>query len=85
MFGLGKILPVVGGAFGFMLGGFGGGIKGAVLGKAAANLFGKKKKAQNNFGFGDAREGARLNDLKVQISSYGEVIPKVYGQFCRIW
>ncbi|WP_341792944.1 hypothetical protein [Rickettsia endosymbiont of Ceutorhynchus obstrictus] len=62
------------------LSGFGGGIKGAVLGNAIGNLFGKKKKAQNNFGFGDAREGARLNDLKVQISSYGEVIPKVYGQ-----
>ncbi|MFY9589535.1 hypothetical protein [Rickettsia endosymbiont of Halotydeus destructor] len=78
MFGLGAILPVVGGAFGLMLGGSGGAIKGAVLGAAIGNLFGKKKKTNDNFS-SNIREGARLNDLKVQISSYGEVIPKVYG------
>lgn len=39
MFGLGTVLPVVVGAFGLMLGGFGGGIKGAVLGNAIDILF----------------------------------------------
>ncbi|MFY9590265.1 hypothetical protein [Rickettsia endosymbiont of Halotydeus destructor] len=77
MFGLGTILPVVGGAFGLALGGLGGGSKGAVLGAAAANLYGKKHKSQNNFGIeSSTREGSRLSSLKIQISSYGEVIPK---------
>lgn len=76
MFSLGGILPVVGGAFGLMLGGLGGGIKGAVLGAAIGNFFGGKKKQAVNL---PAQEGPHLSDLRVQISSYGEVIPKVYG------
>ncbi|WP_342270467.1 baseplate multidomain protein megatron [Rickettsia endosymbiont of Orchestes rusci] len=71
------ILPVLGAVGGFMLGGLGGGIKGAVLGNAIGNLFGGKKKQAVNL---PTQEGSRLSDLRVQISSYGEVIPKVYGQ-----
>ncbi|WP_342270599.1 hypothetical protein [Rickettsia endosymbiont of Orchestes rusci] len=73
----GAILPVLGAVGGFMLGGLGGGIKGAVLGNAIGNLFGGKKKQAVNL---PTQEGSRLSDLRVQISSYGEVIPKVYGQ-----
>jgi hypothetical protein len=70
------ILPVVGGVAGFLIGGPVGALMGANLGSAANNLFlpGKKQRVKL-----PAKEGARLGDLRVQISSYGHVIPKVYG------
>src|SRR5688572_20902351 len=71
-----SILPVAGGIAGFMLGGVGGAVIGANLGFAANNLILPAKKQRVKL---PTKEGARLSDLRVQISSYGQVIPKVYG------
>ena len=70
------VLPVFGAIGGFMLGGPAGAIMGANLGSAAGNIFASSKTQHVNL---PAQEGARISDLRVQISSYGEVIPKVYG------
>lgn len=78
MFGfLKKVLPVIGGAIGFAFGGFGGAIKGAALGSAL--LGSNKKRRPPKITTHRQHEGSKLKDLKVQISSYGEVIPKIYG------
>lgn len=56
-------------AVGTALGGPLGGALGAILGQSAdALLFAPK-----------ARQGPRLTDLKVQTSSYGDAIPRLYG------
>jgi hypothetical protein len=56
-------------AVGTALGGPIGGALGAILGQQAdAALFAPK-----------ARQGARLSDLRVQTSSYGDAVPKLFG------
>ncbi|WP_375331238.1 glycoside hydrolase TIM-barrel-like domain-containing protein [Candidatus Tisiphia endosymbiont of Oplodontha viridula] len=70
------ILPVAGAVGGFFIGGSVGAIMGANLGMAANNLFLPRKKQSIKL---PTQEGSRLSDLRVQLSSYGEVIPKIYG------
>lgn len=70
------ILPVAGAVGGFFIGGPVGALMGANLGMAANNMFLPGKKHNVRL---PSREGPRLGDLRVQLSSYGEVIPKVYG------
>ncbi len=68
------ILPVVGGAAGFMLGGPTGAMIGANLGSMASGLFAKSQRVQL-----PSQEGPRLSDLRAQTSTYGNIIPRVYG------
>lgn len=60
-------ISAAGAAVGFVI----GGPMGASIGWSMGSLLGAS--------FGPATEGPRLSDLKVQISSYGAAIPKVYG------
>ena len=69
-------LPVIGGAGGFMLGGAGGAALGMNIGSGVASLFRRGRNVTNNL---PDIHGDRLNNLKVQLSSYGAVIPKLYG------
>jgi len=77
----GAILPVIGGVGGLLLGGgLGGVVRGAVLGAAAYNMFfGSKGQSQSNTVRLPNQTGPRLANLRSQYSSYGEVIPQVYG------
>jgi hypothetical protein len=69
------VLPVVGGAVGFVLGGPSGAILGANLGGMAAGaFFAKTQRVQL-----PTQEGPRLADLRAQTSTYGNMISKVYG------
>lgn len=68
------ILPVVGGASGFFLGGPQGALLGGNLIGMAAGLFGKSQRVNL-----PSQEGPRLADLRAQTSTYGNVIPKIYG------
>ena len=69
------VLSVVGGVTGFMLGGPSGAVLGANLGgMAASNFFPKTQRVQL-----PTQEGPRLADLRAQTSTYGNMIPKVYG------
>jgi hypothetical protein len=69
------VLPVVGGVTGFVLGGPSGAILGANLGSmAASTFFPKTQRVQL-----PTQEGPRLADLRAQTSTYGNMIPKVYG------
>ncbi len=69
------VLPVVGGAVGFVLGGPSGAILGANLGGMAAGaFFAKTQRIQL-----PTQEGPRLADLRAQTSTYGNMISKVYG------
>ena len=61
------ILTTVGSFFGGPIGGALGGYVGRQIDSA---IFGGPK----------PREGARLNELTVQTSSYGSVIPRLYGR-----
>jgi hypothetical protein len=71
------ILPVARAVGGFFIGGgLGGALMGANLGMAAGNFLLPRKKQIVKL---PSQEGARLADLRVQLSSYGEVIPKIYG------
>jgi len=70
-------LPIAGGVGGFMLGGgIRGVIMGATLGSAAYNMLGPRKHSSVRL---PSQEGPRLADLRVQLSAYGQVIPKLYG------
>ncbi len=69
------VLPVVGGAVGFVLGGPQGAILGANLGGMAAGAFSAKTQRINL----PTQEGPRLTDLRAQTATYGNSIPKVYG------
>jgi hypothetical protein len=69
------VLPVVGGVAGFVLGGPSGAILGANIGgMAARSFFPRTQRIQL-----PTQEGARLADLRAQTSTYGNMIPKVYG------
>jgi len=68
------VLPIVGGAAGFMLGGPAGAMIGANLGLLAASGFAKSQRVQL-----PTVEGPRLAELRAQTSTYGNVIPRVYG------
>jgi len=69
------VLPVVGGVTGFVLGGPSGAILGANLGGMAAGMFFPKSQRVQL----PTQEGPRLADLRAQVSTYGNMIPKVYG------
>jgi hypothetical protein len=69
------VLPVVGGVTGFVLGGPSGAVLGANLGGMAAGMFFPKSQRVQL----PAQEGPRLADLRAQVSTYGNMIPKVYG------
>ena len=69
------VLPVVGGVAGFVLGGPSGAILGANLGGMAAGAFFPKSQSVQL----PTQEGPRLADLRAQISTYGNIIPRVYG------
>jgi len=69
------VLPVVGGAVGFVLGGPSGAILGANLGGMAAGAFFPKTSRVQL----PTQEGPRLADLRAQTSTYGNMISKVYG------
>ena len=68
------VLPVVGGAVGFVLGGPAGAMIGANIGAMAAGTFAKSQRVQL-----PNQEGPRLAELRAQVSTYGNVIPRVYG------
>ncbi len=68
------ILPVAGGITGFVLGGPSGAILGANLAGAAGSLFPRSQRVQL-----PTQEGPRLADLRAQTSTYGNMVPKVYG------
>ena len=68
------ILPVVGGAVGFILGGPTGALLGANLGAIASGAFAKSQRVQL-----PTQEGPRLAELRAQTSTYGNVIPRIYG------
>lgn len=69
------VLPVVGGAVGFVLGGPQGAVLGANLGGMAAGaFFAKTQRIQL-----PTQEGPRLADLRAQTATYGNMISKVYG------
>ncbi len=65
------VLPVVGAAVGFVVGGPQGAMIGMQIGSMAAGALSRVKLP--------TQEGARLADLRVQTSSYGGNIPKLYG------
>jgi hypothetical protein len=69
------VLPVVGGVTGFVLGGPSSTILGANLGGMAAGMFFPKTQRVQL----PAQEGPRLADLRAQVSTYGNMIPKVFG------
>jgi hypothetical protein len=69
------VLPVVGGTVGFVLGGPSGAILGANIGSMAAGAFFPKSQRVQL----PTQEGPRLADLRAQISTYGNIIPRVYG------
>jgi hypothetical protein len=69
------VLPVVGGAVGFVLGGPSGAILGANLGGMAAGAFFPKNHRVKL----PTQEGPRLADLRAQTSTYGNVVPRVFG------
>lgn len=69
------VLPVAGAVTGFVLGGPSGAILGANIGSmAASTFFPKTQRVQL-----PTQEGPRLADLRAQTSTYGNMIPKVYG------
>ena len=70
------VLPVVGAVAGFVIGGPQGAIIGANLGFAANSAFFPKSQHIQL----PTAVGPRLSDLRVQVSSYGNIIAKVYGQ-----
>lgn len=69
------VLPIVGAAVGFYFGGPTGAMIGANLGFAANNAFFPKSQRVQL----PTVTGPRVSDLRVQLSSYGNPIPKVYG------
>ncbi len=69
------VLPVAGGVAGFVLGGPSGAILGANFGNlASGSFFPKSQRVQL-----PTQEGPRLGDLRAQTSTYGNMIPKLYG------
>ncbi len=69
------VLPVVGGVTGFVLGGPSGAVLGANLGAGlASTFFARTQRVQL-----PTQEGPRLADLRAQVSTYGNMIPQVFG------
>lgn len=68
------VLPVVGGAVGFVLGGPAGAMIGANIGAMAGGAFAKSQRIKL-----PTQEGPRLAELRAQVSTYGNVIPRLYG------
>ena len=62
---------LVGAVAGFFVGGPTGALYGAQIGAMAGGYLDPPK--------GPTTEGPRLNDLTIQTSTYGAVIPRVYG------
>ncbi|MFE1815637.1 phage tail protein [Metapseudomonas otitidis] len=62
---------IVGAVAGFYVGGPAGALQGAALGAGIGGYLDPPK--------GPTVEGPRLNDLKVQTSTYGVIVPRVYG------
>lgn len=69
------VLPVVGAVAGFAIGGPIGALAGFQLG---ASLGGTFSGGDKNIKLPD-QEGPRLSDLRIQTSTYGKVIPEIYG------
>lgn len=68
------VFQAVGAGVGTMLGGPLGGVIGRAIGAVAGSFIDQKL-----FGGSDAREGARLSDLRVMASSEGAPIPRLWG------
>jgi hypothetical protein len=64
-----QVVPFVGAAVGFMIGGPAGAQAGWVLGSIAGSILAPTQ----------TQEGSRLSDLKIQTSTYGKPIPAVFG------
>ena len=69
------VLPVVGAVAGFVIGGPAGAVMGANLGMMASRAFFPKNQHVQL----PTQEGPRLADLRAQTSTYGNVVPRVYG------
>ncbi|MET0155759.1 MAG: glycoside hydrolase TIM-barrel-like domain-containing protein [Rickettsiales bacterium] len=69
------VLPVVGGVVGFVLGGPSGALLGANMEMMASRAFFPKNQRVQL----PTQEGPRLADLRAQVSTYGNVIPQVFG------
>ena len=77
---LGKILPVAGAIGGFIMGGPGGAAIGSTLGMLVGGGGGRRGAGQQNVQINlPTTYGPRLADLRTLTSSYGGVIPKIYG------
>ena len=71
----GVVLPVIGAAAGFVIGGPQGAVIGFGIGAQLGGTFGSNSSVTL-----PTVEGPRLSDLRIQTSNYGKVIPEVYGQ-----
>lgn len=71
----GVVLPVIGAAAGFVIGGPQGALIGFSIGASLGGTFGSDQTINL-----PTVEGPRLSDLRIQTSNYGKVIPEVYGQ-----
>lgn len=71
----GVVLPVIGAAAGFVIGGPQGALIGFGIGAQLGGTFGSDQTINL-----PTVEGPRLSDLRIQTSNYGKVIPEVYGQ-----
>jgi hypothetical protein len=69
------VLPVVGAVAGFVIGGPAGAVMGANLGMMASRAFFPKNQHVQL----PSQEGPRLADLRAQTSTYGNVVPRVFG------
>lgn len=69
------VLPVVGAVAGFVIGGPSGAVLGANLGMMASRTFFPKNQHVQL----PSQEGPRLADLRAQTSTYGNVVPRVFG------
>lgn len=71
----GVVLPVIGAAAGFVIGGPQGALIGFGISAQLGGTFGSDQTINL-----PTIEGPRLSDLRIQTSNYGKVIPEVYGQ-----
>ena len=69
------VLPVVGAVAGFVIGGPAGAMMGANLGMMASRAFFPHNQRVQL----PTQEGPRLADLRAQTSTYGNVVPRVFG------
>ena len=74
-------LPVIGAVVGGVVGFFVGGPAGAVIGAGVGSTLGSAIAGPQSTTVKLPNvEGPRLSDLRIQTSSYGKVIPEIYGQ-----